>query len=151
MLTFAHQLQNHYSWGWWECYLQVLSHKPKQWSLEVLEVGGARRSSLIHECLQAVSLCSCNKRPVLESNQCAGILAYLIVHSFSCSRFMALLHPTHLAAKTAIAPDTVQWVATAWAIIQLFKGDMCSVSRPPRLHSQLLLLKCILDVHSERI
>lgn len=85
---------------------------------------GGSHSLIFRDCGRAVSCCSCNKRSVLESNQCAAILAYWLAHSCSCSRFMALLHLTHLAARTAIAPDYVQWVITASAIILLWKKEM---------------------------
>lgn len=87
--------------------------------------GGGSHSLIFWDCGRAVSRCSCNKRSVLENNQCAAILTYWLVHSCSWWRFMALLHLTHLAARTAIAPDNVQWIITASAIILLSKKKCC--------------------------
>lgn len=86
---------------------------------------GGSHTLIFRDCGRAVSCCSCNKRSVLESNQCAAILAYWLAHSCSCWRFTALLHLTHLAARTAIAPDYVQWLITASAIILLWKKKCC--------------------------
>lgn len=108
--------------------------------------GGGSHSLIFRDCGRAVSRCSCNKRSVLENNQCAAILTYWLVHSCSWWRFMALLHLTHLAARTAIAPDNVQWIITASAIILLLKKKCCQVSR-----LQCLCSSCCLCVSSDKL